>query len=244
MTNRLFIAITAPLLCCLWTCLSSEKGVAEEARKKEPVAWTEVFNLEKCSLSSTGRNDYFILEPGYKLTLEGVEDKDTIRLEVTVLDQTRMIGNVETRVVEERETVNGGLIEISRNYFAICKQTNSVFYFGEETDIYEKGEVVSHAGAWRADSGNARAGLMMPGIVLLGARYYQEIAPGVAMDRAEVVSTNESMATPAGTFESCLETEETTPLEPEEKEYKYYAPGIGLIKDEELLLTKYGFTNR
>jgi hypothetical protein len=218
--------------------------VAEEAVKKESAAWTEVFSLEKCSFSSTGRNDYFILEPGYKLTLEGVEDKDTIRLEVTVLDQTRMIGNVETRVVEERETVNGDLIEISRNYFAMCKQTNSVFYFGEETDVYEKGEIVSHSGAWRADSGNAKAGLMMPGIVLLGSRYYQEIAPGVAMDRAEIVSTNESMPTPAGTFESCLKTEETTPLEPEEKEYKYYASGIGLIKDEDLLLTKYGFTNR
>ncbi len=84
----------------------------------------------------------------------------------------------------------------------------------------------------------------MPGMVLLGARYYQEIAPGVAMDRAEIVSTDESMATPAGTFESCLKTEETTPLEPEEKEYKYYAPGVGLIKDEDLLSTQYGFTNR
>jgi hypothetical protein len=243
-TSRLVTAIATSLLCCVLICLPSDNGVAEEAVKKESEAWTEVFNLEKCSFYSTGRNDYFILEPGYQLTLEGVEDKDTLKLEVTVLDQTRMIGNVETRVVEERETVNGDLIEVSRNYFAICKQTNSVFYFGEETDVYEKGEIVSHSGAWRADSGNAKAGLMMPGIVLVGSRYYQEIAPGVAMDRAEIVSTKETLPTPAGEFENCMKTEETTPLEPEEKEYKYYAPGIGLIKDEDLLLTKYGFTNR
>lgn len=81
----------------------------------------------------------------------------------------------------------------------------------------------------------------MPGLVLLGARYYQEIAPKVAMDRAEIVSLNETKQTPAGAFTNCLKTEETTPLEPKGKEYKLYAPGIGLIQDEDLLLTKYGF---
>jgi len=35
---------------------------------------------------------------------------------------------------------------------------------------------------------------------LLGSRYYQEIAPGVAMDRAEVLSITDTLATPAGYF--------------------------------------------
>ncbi len=227
------------MVCCLWAALSVESCAADEAKD-----WTESFNLETCGFSSTGGNQYFILEPGYRLTLEGLEDEDTIRLEITVLNQTRMIGNVETRVVEERETANGELIEISRNFYALCRQTSSVFYFGEETDIYEEGEIVSHSGAWRADSGNAEAGLMIPGIVLLGASYYQEMAPGVAMDRAEIVSIAETLTTPAGTFENCLKTEETTPLEPKAKEYKYYAPGVGLIKDGDLLLTKHGFIGK
>ena len=81
----------------------------------------------------------------------------------------------------------------------------------------------------------------MPGLVLLGARYYQEIAPKTAMDRAEIISLTETKQTPAGTFTNCLKTEETTPLEPKDNEYKLYAPGIGLIQDEDLLLTKYGF---
>ena len=81
----------------------------------------------------------------------------------------------------------------------------------------------------------------MPGLSLLGARYYQELAPGAAMDRAESVSISETLKTPAGTFTNCLKTLETTPLEPMEKEYKLYAPGVGLIKDEDMLLVKYGF---
>jgi hypothetical protein len=203
--------------------------------------WTESFNLEECNFSPTGRNNCFILEPGYQLTLEGVGGQEGVQLVITVLNETVTIGDVETRVVEERETENGVLVEVSRNFFAICTQTGSVFYFGEDVDIYEDGEIVSHEGAWRAGTGGAKAGLMMPGIILLGARYYQEVAPGVAMDRAEILNSEEIVESPAGRFDKCLKIEETTPLEPGVKEYKFYAEGIGLVRDEDLLLTEYGF---
>ncbi len=219
-------------------------GSIQNSASKEQTAFTDKFDLEKCAFTTTGRNDFFLLEPGYQTILAGVEGEDAVQLTITVLPETEKIGAWETRVVEERETENGQLIEVSRNYFALCTQTNSVFYFGEAVDIYENGKVVSHSGAWRADSAQAQAGLMMPGLVLLGARYYQEIAPGVALDRAEIVSLTESLATPAGRFNNCLKTEETTLLEPKAKECKIYAPGVGLIKDGDLLLTHYGFLEK
>lgn len=151
-----------------------------------------------------------------------------------------MIGKIETRIVEERETENDQLVEISRNFFAFCNETADIFYFGEETDIYKDGEVVEHEGSWRADENGCRAGIIMPGRILLGARYYQEYAPGIALDRAENISATEIKETPAGTFSGCLKTLETSGLNPNEKEYKLYAPGIGLIRDEDLVLVKYG----
>jgi len=214
----------------------------KESSQSQSKIWTEEFNLEECTFSSTGKNDYFILEPGYQLILEEI-DQDTTLLVITVLNSAEKVGGVETRIVEERESVNGKLVEISRNYFAFCTQTNSVFYFGEEVDIYKDGKVVSHDGGWRADSNGAKPGLMIPGIILLGAKYYQEIAPGVAMDRAEIVSNTATLQTPAGSFENCLITEETTPLEPRSREDKIYAPGVGLIKDGELSLIEHGFVN-
>ena len=115
-----------------------------------------------------------------------------------------MVNGVETRVIEERETVDGALIEVSRNFFAICERTNSVFYFGEDVDIFdEEGNLESHEGAWRAGVDGARAGLLIAGTVLLGSHYHQEIAPEVAMDRAEDVSVTGSASTPAGTFNNC-----------------------------------------
>ncbi|MEO7292139.1 MAG: hypothetical protein ABIW34_03490, partial [Ginsengibacter sp.] len=135
---------------------------------------------------------------------------------------------------------NGKTVEISRNFFAICKQTGSVFYFGEEVDMYKNGKIINHDGAWIAEGKN-KPGIVMPGKILAGAKYYQEIAPGVAMDRAQIISANLNTTTPAGTFANTLKIEETSPLGPNTKEYKLYAPGIGLIKDDKLLLTKYGF---
>jgi hypothetical protein len=81
---------------------------------------------------------------------------------------------------------------------------------------------------------------MMPGQVLIGGRYYQEIAPDVAMDRAQIMSMTETLKTAAGELKGCLKIEETTPLEPGVKEYKHYAPGIGMIQDGGLKLVKYG----
>ena len=202
--------------------------------------FTAEFRIDECTFSSTGRNPFFILEPGVVLNYEGESDGETVTLEITVLDQTREVDGVLTRVLQEREWADGELVEISRNYYAVCTNTNSVFYFGEEVDIYEEGEIVSHEGAWLAGENGALAGIIMPGTILLGSRYFQEIAADdEALDRAEHTAMDVTLETPAGTFENCLEVVETTPLDPEEESIKVYAPGVGLIFDDDLLLTSY-----
>jgi hypothetical protein len=61
--------------------------------------WTSEFPIDKQDLASTGRNPYFILESGYTIVLRGGNEELTI----TVLNETKMVDGVETRVVEERE---------------------------------------------------------------------------------------------------------------------------------------------
>lgn len=203
--------------------------------------FTEHFMLDLCEFTTVGRNTFFILEPGYTLSFEGEEDEDILTLVITVLDDTEIVDGIETRVVEERETKNGILAEVSRNFFAICQRTNAVFYFGEDVDNYDdEGNFVDHESAWRTGVDGAKPGLMMSATPLLGSRYHQETAPEIAMDRGENVSLSETVETPAGTFENCLRVEESTPLEPDELEYKWYAPGIGLVRDSDLLLVESG----
>jgi hypothetical protein len=197
--------------------------------------WSRDFAVNKSDLSSTGRSRFFILEPGYRLELEGGSE----RLVITVLDETKTVDGVECRVVEERETKGGKLVEVSRNYFAISKKDRSVYYFGEDVDMYKHGKVVSHEGAWLSGVDGARFGLMIPGEPKVGAKFYQEVAPKVAMDRAEIVSLDATLKTPAGEFKHCLKARETTPLEPGATEFKVYAPGVGLVQDADLKLVKH-----
>ena len=214
------------------------EAIADNGFNQMDPEFTDDFRIEECSFTTVGRNPYFILEPGYQIVLEGEEDGVAIEKTVTVLDHTRIVDGVETRAIEEREFEDGELIEVSINYFAICQETNSVFYFGEDVDDYEDGEIVGHDGAWLAGVNGARPGILIPGTVLLGAKYYQETDFEVALDRAENIALDIEVETPFGTFTDTFETLETSPLEPGEESIKNYAPGIGLVFDDVIFLTE------
>jgi hypothetical protein len=217
---------------------SAQKSAKQRAGTKNE--YTDTFPSEV--YSTTGENPYVVLQPGYQLILDGKEGKTDVHLEITVTEDTEMVDGEETRVVEEREFKNDVLFEVSRNYFVIGQTTNSVFYFGEDVEFYdENGNVTSSEGSWRSGENGARYGLQMPGIVLAGSRYFQEVAPEAALDRAEHVRTTATVETPAGTFQNSLKVRETTPLEPKAEEFKFHAPGVGLVKDGPLELTCYGF---
>ena len=213
--------------------------------------FTTEFPIEKCDFRASGANPYFRLTPGrqaYFSNQRCVAAGDCDELEelwITVTNRTRDIQlredgvtrTITTRVVQEFETADGELVEISRNFFAVCQPTRDVYYFGEEVDIYEDGRIVSHDGAWLAGRRGAEPGIIMPDdAFLLGSRYFQERAPGVAEDRAEHVANDLEVDVPAGFLEDCVQINETTPLEPGSVSTKVYCPGKGLVRDGELEL--------
>ena len=210
---------------------SVAEGPADRRADRKELPFTKDYRLQDCEFQTVGRNPFFPLVPGRTQDLEGKVNGTTEHLEITVLSQTLAVGGIQTRIVEERHTENGQLIEVSRNYFAHCVQNGSVFYFGEDVDIYENGRIVAHTGAWRHGVNGAQAGVFMPGIPLLGSRYYQEVAPAAALDRAEIIQLDAVVETPYGRFREVLVTEESTPFEPGVLEYKRYAPGVGLVVD-------------
>jgi hypothetical protein len=100
-----------------------------------PQGWMTSFDLENCDFASSGENSFFVLEPGYQVILGGQEDDEERQLVMTVLNETKVVDGIETRVVEEKETEGGNIVEVSRNYFTMCRPTNNAIYFGEEVDI-------------------------------------------------------------------------------------------------------------
>jgi len=196
-------------------------------------SWRDQFTVNRGDLAPTGTNPYITMQPGRVLRLKHGNDT----LTVTILAETQQVDGVQAGVLEERETKNGKLVEVSRNFMATDKRTNDVYYFGEDVDNYKDGRIVNHESAWRAGVSGARFGLMIPARPAAGQKFYQEIAPKVAMDRVEVISTDDTVKTPAGVFEHCVHLRETTPLE-RDVSHKYYAPGIGIIKDDEFELAE------
>jgi len=196
---------------------------------------------------ANGSNPFFSLKPGHFLRLEGEDDGLPVAVEITVLKKIRPIlfemdGDMTlavTRVVEEREWIDGQLSQVSLNYFARSAGSDDIYYFGEDVTHYEAGQIVDQEGSWLAGEDGALPGLFMPGLFLLGSRYQQENSPGVSMDRAEHLDMGLTIETAGGVFEDCVVVLETTPLEPDEETIKIYAPGVGLIVDDGLELVEY-----
>jgi len=232
--------------------------------------FTTDFRLEDCKFKTKGINPYFILKPGYRLVLETPEDAEEQEKSVeTVLYDTKKINldgrKIKTRVLEERafewddEEGEWVTIEISLNWFAICKKTNAVYYFGEwsrdcEDGFDENDECTgeeSNEGSWETGVDGAIPGLMMTGTPLLGAKYFQEIAPPGAVDRGEIAEMGlgwpedlEQGEEPE--FTGCIKIFDTNPTPDGEcfdGDAKIYCPGIGLVQDQDLELTFSGFVD-
>ena len=200
--------------------------------------FTADLGAERCSFTDVGRNAYFVLEPGHQLRLAGETRRGYVEVTATVLTETRLVDGVLTRVVEEVERVDGTVTGITRLFHAMCVETNDAYVFGVETTLPTDGDDggTAQPASWMAGRDGARPGIAMPGRFMLGARYQLEQAPGVALDRAENVEMHISVDTPAGRFEDCVATIETSPLEPSEEALVIHAEGIGRVVDEELRL--------
>jgi hypothetical protein len=219
--------------------------------KKKSCPYTDEFPIGDCSalVTSTAdgaHNPYVPLEIGRIWNLSNQECFDAggcdelEEVTITVLDETETVDGVLTRVVEEREWEDGNLDEVARNFYVECLDTGDVYYYGEDV---EDGSGNPLPDGWRAGVNGATPGLIFPGgAFLLGARYFQEVAPGVALDRAENVAMGLDVSVPAGDFSDCVLVHDTDALEDPKGKHpdpKIYCRGLGFATDEELVLTSY-----
>ena len=205
-------------------------------------------------------NPYFPLVPGtaYLYRSEATDGTNERNL-VEVLHDTKTVMGVETRVVRDRVWLEhpmfGDLIiEDTYDWYA-QDDAGNVWYMGEYVtdhlyDALGMETGVDHAGSWEAGLDVAMLGqIAKPGFIMEASPavpdfYFQEQYPGEAEDQAEVLALGQMINIPYGMYTNVLQTEETTALDPDALEHKYYAPGVGKILDyvldpdtEEILAT-------
>jgi hypothetical protein len=95
--------------------------------------------------------------------------------------------------------------------------------------------VTSREGSWRTGVDGARPGIFMPARAAVGASFAQEHYAGHAEDRFRIVALGASVTVPFRSFVgNVLVTHETTPLEPGVLDAKWYAPGVGQVREASL----------
>ena len=175
-------------------------------------------------------NPYWPMTPGTRWVYRGIDaDGAEERIVVTVTRRTRTVASgVTARVVEDRVTAGGELVEDTRDWYAQDGDGN-VWYLGEDTTEYENGRPTTTRGSWEAGVDGARGGIVMPARPRVGQAYRQEFKAGEAEDRAKVLSLDEQAEVPFGRFTRVLMTKDFTPLEPDVLEHKFYARGVGPV---------------
>lgn len=188
--------------------------------------------INPADFSTVITNPYFSLPVDLQLTYEGETEKGTERIQIDITGQIREVMGVMTLIYRDRVWIDDELVEDTSDYLAQHKNGN-VWYFGEDVDNYENGKVVDHRGSWRAGVSGAQPGIWVMQSPAIGESYRQEYYSGEAEDVAEVVSITENVTVPYGSFTNCLKTKDSTPLEPDVYEYKYYCPQAGALVLEE-----------
>lgn len=220
------VAVLVPLTAC---APRGDAGPTPSVTTTLPQGGEHV-DLDPEALSADITNPWFPLTTGRRWTYrETTEDGIEQTVVVTATSQTRRIADgVTARVV--RDTVSRGdeVVEDTFDWYAQDAAGN-VWYLGEDTAELEHGAVATRAGSFEAGVDGAQAGVLMPAAPQVGMVYREEHYAGEAEDRGEVLALDGTASVPAGSYDGLVVIADTTPLEPDVLEHKYYASGTGPV---------------
>jgi hypothetical protein len=187
-------------------------------------------NLDPADFTTRIDNPYLPLRTGSRWVYrESDSEGGRSRIVVTVTHRTKLIADgIRARVVHDVATEGGKPVEVTNDWYAQDRAGN-VWYFGEDTTLYEPGKPPSTEGSFEAGVDGAQPGVAMPARPRPGLHYRQEYYKGHAEDRARVMSLRQKAEAPFGFFRTTLMTGETSPVEPRVLEYKFYARGVGQV---------------
>jgi len=217
---------SAQLKEALQTCKDQQEARQVACGRLGPAPYDPVINPANFTINID--NPYFPLKPGTTFIYEGQTGAGFEHDEFAVTHVTRVIMGVTC--VEVRDTVftDGELTEDTLDWFAQDTDGN-VWYFGENTHELEGGLITTIDGTFMAGVNGDKPGIIMKAHPAVGDFYRQEFSLANAEDFAETLSLTESVTVPAGSFSNCLKSQETTPLETDLLEHKFYAPGVGNV---------------
>jgi hypothetical protein len=191
-------------------------------------------DLAKFTNSTTVDNAYFPLVPWERKTFTGAATIDGERLSrkvvLTITDLTKEISGVRAVVAYEVDYTDGVLGEGELVFWA-QDDDGVVWRMGEYPEVIEEGKLVE-APVWIHALDDALAGIAMLADPQPDTpSYAQGWGPKVGWtDRGRVVEIGSKTCVRAGCFEDVLVIDEFNPDEPDARQTKYWAKGVGGVR--------------
>jgi len=205
-------------------------GGAQSSSSSSLPQGTKPMKLDPADFTTNIDNPYWPMRPGSHWVYREVENGETQRVDVTVLDKTKVLAGITARVVHDQVTRKGQVLENTYDWYAQDSHGN-LWYLGEDTAEYENGKLKTKEGTWAAGVDGAEPGVVVPASPKQGMRYREEYYAGHAEDGAEVLSANSQVQVPFGRFRNAVLTRNFSSIEPTVEEMKLYAKGVGPVME-------------
>ena len=231
--NRPYWLVLAVLLPTLILGLAIPVNTARAEVPTAPPTFSDPLTID---------NAFFPFVPGGFKEFAGSDHGTKTAANDIYLTQTRTFtwngDAVACRILVEEAYENDELIERSFNYFAQADD-GTVYYFGEVVNNYVDGVIDNHDGSWLVggpsgsdpvETANAPdPAVFMPANPELGDTFKPEDLFPIVDETAQVVGVDLDVSVTAGKYDGAIKIKETTLLAPD-VEFKWYAPGVGVVK--------------
>ncbi len=182
--------------------------------------------IDPASFTATVDNPWYPLKPGTVLTYTGTKDEKPAARVITVTSKSKVVAGVTCAVVVDEVALAGKLADRTMSYYAQDKDGN-VWSFGEDVqEINSKGKVAKTEG-WHVGVDGAEPSLIMEAKPATG----HTIIHKYTNNYAEVINLAKAVKVPYTAYQDALQVKEWTPDEPDVLVHKYYARGVGEVRD-------------
>ncbi len=239
----LLITISAALTCVSCTSSpnapsatnSSSQPAVESPPATSPLAVSKLpsgadpVNLDPASFSADITNPYWPMKPGTRWIYRGVEPgSDPEDIVIVATTATKKLANgVTARVVRDtaRET---GRSSRTRSTVRAGFAGQCLVHGRANRRVRERQDRQPRRllGGRRC---RGQPGIMLPAQPEVGQKYRQEYKQGEAEDNGEVLATSHLVEVKAGSYKDAVVTMDTSTIEPDVVEYKFYAPNVGPV---------------
>ncbi len=178
-------------------------------------------------------NALFPLIPGTVWVYREVTEDGIFDTEIEVLAGKRRFSGVHCTPVMSTVTREGEPVEQTLEWFAQDVE-GSVWLFGEFSREYQNSQIIAIE-TWTTGREGAKPGVIMPANPAVGDQFRQGLAIDVSEDTATIVESGATVEVPAGEFRDIWISIDESPLEPDDIEEKYYAPGVGMVLELDLV---------